>query len=156
MMLHKDPTNHFNKKAIYAAAFILTILTLSIATADLSSNKNIVQASSVTGIGTGIYWDQTCKNNTNALEWGKITPGSNNNLTIYVKNECNSAVTLLLSSSNYTPISASNYITLSWNYTGKILKTNQVIPIELTLTVSPLIHEIDDFSFTTKIISRGE
>ncbi len=156
MMLHKDQTNHFTKKTIYTAAFILTILTLSITTADLSSNRNIVQASSVTGIGTGVYWDQTCKNNTNVLEWGKITPGSNNNLTIYVKNECNSAVTLLLSSSDYTPISASSYMTLSWNYTGKILKTNQVIPIELTLTISPQIHEIDDFSFTTKIISRGE
>ncbi len=155
-MLNKDPTNHFTKKTIYAAAFILIILALSITTADFSSNRNIVQAASVTGIGTGIYWDQTCKNNINALEWGKITPGSNNTLKIYVKNECNSAVTLLLRTSHYTPTSAASYMTLSWNYTGQRLKTNQVIPIELTLNISPLIHEIDDFCFTTAITSRGE
>ena len=156
MMLNKDPTNQFTKKTIYATAFILTILALSITTADLNSNRNIVQAGSVTGIGTGIYWDQTCKNNTNALEWGKITPGSNNTLTIYVKNECNSAVTLLLRTSDYTPTTSSSYITINWNYTGQILKTNQVIPVELTLSISPLIHGIDDFSFTTTITSRGE
>ncbi len=156
MMLNKDPTNHFIKKTMYAAAFILTILAFSITTADLNSNRNIVQAGSVTGIGTGIYWDQICKNNTNALEWGKITPGSKNNLTIYVKNQCNSAVTLLLKTSDYKPTSASSYITLNWNYTGQILEANQLIPIEITLTISPLIREIADFSFTTTITSRGE
>ena len=155
-MLSKDPTGNFTKKTICATVLILAIIFLSITTADLSSNRNIVQADSVTGIGTGIFWDQNCTNSTIALEWGRIAAGSNNTLTIYVRNECSSDVTLLLRTSDHNPTSASSYMTLTWNYDGQTLKANQVIPIELKLTISPIIEGIKDFSFTTTITSRGE
>lgn len=153
-MTEKTRTNPFTKKTIYAAAFILTIITLTITTANL--NTNIVQAGYLTGIGTGIYWDQNCKNNVNALEWGTIAASSNNSLTIYVRNECNSAVALSLRTSDYTPTHTSSYMTLNWNYTGQTLKTNQVIPIQLTLSISSLADKIDNFSFTTTISATGQ
>jgi hypothetical protein len=153
-MTKQTQTKTFTKKTIYSAAFILTIIALTITTANL--NTNIVQAGSLTGIGTGIYWDQNCKNNITALEWGTIAAGSNSSLTIFVRNECNSAVSLALRTSNYTPTSASSYITLSWNYIGQTLKPNQAIPIQLTLAISPLADQIGGFSFTTTISATGQ
>ena len=154
-MLRENLKNHFTKKTIIAATCILAIILLGITIEDFASNKSIVYAQTVKGIGTGIYWDQACLNKTLSLNWGTIAAGSSNNLTVYVRNEGNSAVSLLLSTSDWAPSSASSYISLNWNYTNQVLKTNEVIPIELTLTVAPNIDEITGFNHITSITTRG-
>jgi hypothetical protein len=155
-MLWEILKNHATKKTILAAICILTIIVLTATIEDFGSNKNIVYANSMNGIGTGIYWDQACTNRTLSLNWGTIAAGSSNNLTVYVKNEGNSQVSLLLSTSDWTPSSASSYMYLNWNYTNQVLKTDEVIPIELTLTVSTAIDGITDFSIETIIATIEE
>jgi len=155
-MLKENLKNHFTKKTIITATCILAIILLGITIEESASNKSIVYAQTVKGIETGIYWDQACLNKTLYLNWGAIAAGSSNNLTIYVRNEGNSVVSLLLTASDWAPSSASSYISLNWNYTNQALKTNEVIPIELTLTVSPTIDGITDFNNITTITSRGE
>jgi hypothetical protein len=155
-MFWKELKNHFTKKTIIAATCILAIIVLNTTIENFASNKSIVYAESVKGIGTGIYWDQACINKTLSLNWGIIAPGSSNNLTVYVRDEGNSAVSLLLRTSDWTPVSASSHITLNWNYTDQVLRINEVIPIELTLTVDPTIDETTDFTFITTITTRGE
>lgn len=148
--------NHLKRKTIFAAICILTLITLIIVIDDFSPIKSIVKADSVIGIGVGIYWNNACTNITNSLNWGFIDPNSNNNLTIYVRNEVNSAVSLRLNATNWIPSNASNYLSLNWNYSGQILKPNEAIPIKLTLTVSPTISDITDFSLETVITTIGE
>jgi hypothetical protein len=70
---------------------------------------------------------------------------------VYIKNEGNSAVSLWLGTSNWTPSIALDYMSLSWNYSGQGLGEGQVIPLELTLTVYSTISGITDFSFNTAI-----
>jgi hypothetical protein len=148
-------SNHIKRKAIFAAICILTVIVLSTLTNNIGSINNTVKADSVKGIGAGIYWDETCTNKTLSLNWGSIAPGSSNNLTVYVRNEYNSAVSLRLSTSNWTPSAASSYMSLNWNYTGQVLKTDEIIPIEITLTAYPTIYDIIDFSFETVITTIG-
>jgi hypothetical protein len=148
--------NHLKRKTIFAAICILTLITLITIIGDFGPAKSVVKADSVIGIGVGIYWNKDCTNTTRSLNWGFIDPNSNNNLTIYVRNEGNSAASLRLSASNWTPSNASNFLTLSWDYSGQILKSNEVIPIKLTLTVSPTIMDITDFSLETIITTVGE
>ena len=142
---------HVTKKPIFAAICILFIIFLSSFIEGFGSNKSLVQANSVQGIGVGIYWDQACTNRTLSLNWGTIAAGSSNNLTVYVRKECNWPVSLSLSTSDWTPSSASSYMSLNWNYTNQVLKTDEVIPIELTLTVNAGIDGITDFSHETII-----
>ena len=123
---------------------------------NFSPAKSIVKADSVIGIGVGIYWDKDCTNTTRSLNFRIIDANSNNDLTMYVRNEGNSAVSLMLGASNWTPPNASSYMSLSWNYSGQILKTNEVIPIKITLTVSSTICDITDFSLQTIITTVGE
>jgi hypothetical protein len=130
-LLKKDLNIHFTKKAVIAATCILAIIVLGITMEDAASNKSVVYAQTIKGIGIGIYWDQACLNKTLSLNWGTVAPGSSNSLTVYVRNEGNSAVSLLLSTSEWVPSSASSYISLNWNYTIRALKTNEVIPLEL-------------------------
>ncbi len=122
---------------------------------DFVSNRSIVHAESVKGIGVGIYWDQTCLNKTQSLNWGTIAAGSFNNLTVYVRNEGNSEVILSLGTSDWTPSSASSDIYINWNYTDNVLGTYEVTPVKLTLTVSPTIDGTTDFNFITSITARN-
>lgn len=144
---------HYNikRKTIFAAICILTLLALITVIVDFGPGNSVVKADSVVGIGVGIYWNIACTNITRSLNWGFIDPNSNNNLTIYVRNEGNSADSLQLTAANWIPSNASNYISLSWNYSGQILKPNEVMPIKLTLTVSPIICDITDFTLETII-----
>jgi hypothetical protein len=148
--------NYGHRKAIFAAVCILTIVILSAIIVAFGSSKTFVYASSVKGLGVGIYWDQACTNRTLSLDWGLVGAGSNNALTIYVKNEGNSAVSLWLGTSNWTPSASLGYMSLNWNYSGQVLSVDQVIPLELTLTVYPTITGITNFSFDTIITTTSE
>ena len=83
--LNKD-TSHFDKqtchrKIIPAAICLLTIVVFGAFIVSGGSSKTIVYASSVNGLGTGIYWDQACTNRTLSLPWGSVESGSNTTLT---------------------------------------------------------------------------
>jgi len=148
--------SHTRRKTILASIFVLTLICLAIVIEDFGSFQGFVKADSVIGIGVGIYWDRDCTNSTRSLNWGFINPNSNNSLTIFIRNERSSPLSLWLSTSNWAPSNASSYMTLSWNYSGQILKTNEVIPIQLTLTVSSTVIGISDFNFVTTITCSSE
>jgi len=147
--------NHPRRKVILAAICLLTVFVFGTAIA-IESNSNFVHASSVNGVGVGIYWDQACTNITLSLNLGYVEAGSNNTLTLYIRNEMSSEVSLSLNTINYTPSASSNYISLNWNYSGQILSPGQVIPLELTLTVLPNISGISNFSFNTIITATEQ
>ena len=143
--------NYVHRKVIFATIGVLIMVILGTIIMNFGSNNTVVYADSIKGIGVGIYWDQACTNRTLSLKWGLIEAGSNNTLTVYVKNEGNSAISLQLRTSNWTPSASLGYIFLNWNYSGQVLSVDQVIPLELTLTVYPTISGITDFSFDTII-----
>ena len=147
---------HINRKAIFAATCLLTIVVLSAIIIGFGSSKSVVYASSVKGRGVGIYCDQACTNRTLSLDWGAIEAGSNNTLTVYIKNEGNSPVSLWLETSNWAPSTAFGYMSLNWNYSGQVLSVDQVIPLELTLIVAPTISGITNFSFDSTITASEQ
>ena len=132
---------------MFATICIVLFVTLGTITGLFDASKTVSYADSVRGLGVGIYWDQGCANRTLSLDWGLIEPGSNNTLTVYIRNEGKSAVSLWITTSNWNPSAALGYMSLDWNYSGQILGVDQVIPLELILSVSPTISEIDHFSF---------
>jgi hypothetical protein len=156
-MLFTTPRgNNFHRRGIFTAICLLTVIILGAIIADFGSIIAVVHAGSVEGLGVGIYWDQSCTNRTLSLDWGPIKAGSNNTLTVYVKNKGNSAVSLWLRTSNWTPSASLSYMSLNWNYSGQVLRVNQVVPLEITLTVYPTITGITAFSFDTIITATSE
>jgi hypothetical protein len=74
---------------------------------------------------------------------------------MYIKNEGTTPLTLYLDTSNWTPTNAADYISLSWNYNGNTVESNQVIQITMTLSVSQDINGISNFSFDTVLTGSG-
>jgi hypothetical protein len=96
-------SHYFKKKIAFVAIIILSVIVLSTVTVDFSLNKSFVQANTVQSIGVGIYWNQECTSRTLSLNWGSTVAGSSSNLTVYIRNEGNSDVSLRLSASEWIP-----------------------------------------------------
>ena len=70
---------------------------------------------------------------------------------MYLRNEGNVAVTLSITAGNWTPSTAQNYLTLTWNRNAYVLQPNEVIQAVLTLAVSSSITGITSFNFDITI-----
>jgi hypothetical protein len=149
-----------NEKMIAGAtiALVLYVAILSaigpMVSAALTKNQ-ISNIGSIKAVGVGVYWDQACVNSTSQINWGLLEPGSNVSKTIYIRNEGNTAATLSMTISNWNPLDASNYMTLTWNYNGQNLNVGAVIQVKLTLSVSSNISGITNFSFLITIMANG-
>jgi len=139
--------------AIYA--LVASVLAVSAVTALLTTQKTILGTGSIKGVGLGVYWDLQCTNATSSLDFGQLEPGSSKNFTLYLKNEGNSALTLNITSENWNPASAADYITLTWNREGQQVSPDEVIGFVITLSVSENITGISSFSLDIIISGTG-
>ena len=121
--------------------------------------SSIVISKTVSNIGTltlsrnlGVFWDAGFTNRTNSINWGKVYPGTTKSLSIYVRNEGDTALALSMSAHNWTPSNASNYLTLSWDHDGQPLNAGDVVYVTLSLTVNNSITLLSHFSFTVNLV----
>lgn len=117
--------------------------------------KTIPGSGSIKGVGVGLYWDQQCTNATSAIEFGLLEPGSSKVFTLYLKNEGNADLTLAMTSENWVPTEAGNYMTLTWNREGQQISPGQVISCVITLSVSPDMEGISIFGLDIVISATG-
>jgi hypothetical protein len=106
-------------------------------------------------VGVGVYWDANCSSPVYSLDWGLLEPGSEKNIATIIRNEGDAPSSLFLNTTNWSPIEASNYITLSWDYDGHILYPNQTTTVTLTLSIDPITEGIKDFTFDIIIGVNG-
>jgi hypothetical protein len=118
-------------------------------------DRTISNVGSVKAIGVGVYWDPNCTDVVSAFDWGILEPGSTKNVTVCIRNEGNFVISLSLTTSNWSPSNASNYITLSWDYDGRSINPSEVVKVIFTLAVSASIEGITSFSFDITIIGNG-
>ena len=147
--------NRVHGRAVFATICIILVVILGTIIVNSGSSRTIAYAYSMRGIGVGIYCDQGCTNRTLSLDWGQIEPSLNSTVRVYVRNEGESTISLWMATSNWTPNVASNYMTLSWTYSGRILSPHEVIPMDLILNVSPTVSGITDFSVDIVITAIG-
>jgi hypothetical protein len=144
--------NPENTQKIFGT-ILLAVLGLGIATAitvsGLLSNSRTIQSSgTVKAVNIGVYWDSSCTNATSTIVWGMLAPGDSKNFTVYLRNEGNVALRSNLTVQSWVPTNSSTYIGLAWNAENQTIAAGSVVPAVLTLSVSPSITGITDFSFT--------
>lgn len=125
--------------AIVGAAVTITSLGV------LSGNKSIQSYGTVKAVNVGVYWNSACTNITSSINWGTLSPGGSKDFTLYVKNEGTVALRLSLSTQDWNPLNAANYMTLSWNREGQAVSFGSVVAATLTLSVSSSISGIASF-----------
>lgn len=86
------------------------------------------------------------------IDWGTCNPGGTKTYDAYMFNSGNVPLVLMLSTENWNPQNASNYIHLQWNYNNETIQPNMGISITFSLTIDSNIRGIDTFSFDIIII----
>lgn len=114
------------------------------------SNVSAVETSG----NIGIYWDKNCSYSTLSIDWGTLPPGGHKEFVVYVRNEANESRFLIISTANWTPVSANQYLSFSWNCTSTRINASEVVPVTERLMVSIDIREITNFSFDIVFIGR--
>ena len=142
---------------IASATLILVTFTLALslvgqALPPFQTSRTLSNSGAITAIGVGVYWDSACTNITSSFDWGTLEPGSSKDFTCYIRNEGNSPSTLSMSTSNWSPQNAFDYINLSWDYDGQILDPDEVSQVTFTLSVSASIDGITNFRFDITIV----
>lgn len=147
---------------VIGAALILTVYTLTLsilviqALSSAQANKTFPNTGTVRTIGVGVYWNNESTDPVSSINWDTLEPGSSKDVIVYIRNEGSSASTIFMNTSNWNPSNAWEYITLSWDYTGKQISPDEVIQVTLTLSISPNIEGITNFSFDITITASFE
>jgi len=108
---------------------------------------------SIKTINVGVYKESQCLNPLTSIDWGILEPSETKAYSCFVRNEANVPVVLNLTTEEWIPVNASEFIFLSWNYALDMLGVNEVRNVVFSLSVSPDIEGITNFSFD--IIVRG-
>jgi hypothetical protein len=138
------------KKTVLLVLVVATVtLLLSSMVSIWLSNIDDVRFPSIGTIRTsGIkaYWDAELTNEADSIPWGELHPGSESNVTLYLRSISNIQITLNMTTENWTfnssrneivygPANSTKYMTLSWDYNGSILNPGQVTKTVLALRV---------------------
>lgn len=137
--------------AFLAVAILLSLTTLGL----LTMSQTITSSGTITSINVAVFSDSACTTPVNTVSWGLISPGTSVSRTVYVKNTGNNPLTLNMHSESWGPSGANNSISLTWNKENAQLNADQSTAADLTLTVSPSISGILNFSVNIIICGSG-
>ncbi len=130
----------------FTLAFIVAWTAISILILSMAMKGNF-SVSAVEANGVGVYWDSSYGYRVTSISWGTLEPGSVKNVPVYIRNEGDEPMRLILSTTNWNPSKAPQYFHLDWDYSGQQINLGEALRITLTLSVSRYIQGISSFSF---------
>jgi len=136
---------------ILAAALLVAVAATNL----LQAAIRIPSSGKIKTIGVEAYWDAECAQPCTNIDWGILEPNQSVAKTIWIKSTSNTNIMLTLTTENWAPANAENYIALTWNRENQILAPNATVEATLTLKVSPSIAGIQNFTFDIIIIGSG-
>lgn len=139
-------------KALAIPILLIACLNLAVYAA---SNIYISNVGVIKTVNVRAYEDPSCSVELTKIDWGIVEPSSVTNKTVYIRNEANVPVILILTTQDWNPSNASNWIQLTWNYNGSQIAVNDVTKVVFSLAVAPDITGIQAFSFTIIITGEG-
>jgi len=142
------------RNIVLVSLFTILILTSFYVTA-LTTERIIGNFGRIKTVNVGVYEESECLNVLTVIDWGVLEPSETKNKSCYLRNEANVPVVLNLTTQNWLPVNASNYIFLVWDYAEEILEVNEVIGVVFSLSVSPDIEGIENFSFDILVMGEG-
>jgi hypothetical protein len=153
--IHRSHQQFRTKKVTVGTALAMVIMMVAIMSMStlgaLVTTRSISNSGSITAVGVGVYSNSACTNAVSAISWGALNPGAVNTYTVYIENVGTVPVTLSMTTGNWTPSTASSYMTLTWNQQNSVLQAGQVVQAVLTLSVSSSATGVASFSFDMTI-----
>ena len=148
---------------ITAAMLLLVTYTLSLSFVSqafpaVQTSKTLSSTGAIqiqTSAGIGIYSNSQCNSQLSSMTWGTLEPGAAQNIVCYIKNEGTMPTILSMQTSDWTPSTASDYLSLTWDYSELAIDPGVVVQITFMLNVSPDVTGITNFSFDVIIIGSS-
>jgi len=112
---------------------------------------NIGNRGNVRCIGVSVWEDPDRTAPLTFIDWGVLEPGQSKNKTAWIENNGTASLTLTLTTDSWTPQASTQYIGLSWDYNNQTVLKDQMIMVNLVLSVSPEISGIETFDFNIVI-----
>ena len=144
-------------KELIIAGAVLTLVTYTLALslgsqvfAGARVDKPPTKVTNTGVVGVGGVWayeNSGCTTLLKSINWGTLKPGSSSNSMCYIRNEGDSVTTLSMSTDDWDPSEAQDYLTLSWDYGGQSIDVDEAVQITFTLDVDSTIEGITNFSF---------
>jgi hypothetical protein len=106
-------------------------------------------------MGVGVYKDVNFTVPVSEIDWGIVELSEKKNFSAYIKNESNVPITLTMHTEDWSPLNASSFISLSWDYSGSEIPVDGSIPVTFILNVDAATSGIESFSFTIVIVGSG-
>jgi hypothetical protein len=126
--------------------------------AAITINQNLASSGTIqTGPNVGVYSNSACTLPITSLNWGTIQAGSSATVTIYIEDTGGSQMVPSITVSNWSPSTASSYITIAWTTLPPEIQpgVSGAIAVTLTLTVSSTITGITSFTNLITISGTG-
>jgi hypothetical protein len=82
-----------------------------------------------------------------SIDWGNLTPSQTRNITFYIRNEGSTTLFLSGIDKNWNPITAEGYIRFVFGSADQVVQASEVKKVTCSLTISPEIINITNFSF---------
>jgi hypothetical protein len=112
----------------------------------LTNSVPSVSAVSATG-SIAVYSDPSCAKTVSSIDWGVLSPGQTKKVVVYARNEGNETILLTVTSANYSPVNASDYLNFTWTCVDPRIAANKTVEVTQSLYVSPTAAGISSFSF---------
>jgi len=141
-------------KAIWLATILLFYL-VGVATGVFLAQRVIANVATIKTVGVGVYKDVDFTVSVTQIDWGVLEPGTTKNFTAYLRNESNVPISLNMTTQNWNPPEAEQFISVSWDQEGKMLEPDQVVSVTFTLSISADVSGVTSFSFEIVIIGSG-
>ena len=135
---------------------IVTVVFSAVVVTGVSKNYNSRRVKSrgkIKAVNVEVFWDRRCRprDKVNEIDWGGLKPSDSISKKIYIKHNSESNLILSVSSSDWYPVEAGNYLTLTCDKEGVIMGNQEVVEATLILTVSNEISGITNFSLNIVI-----
>jgi len=117
--------------------------------------RRIPSSATVKAVGVGVYKDVNFTVSVTQIDWGIVEPGESKNFSAYIVNQSNVPITLSMTTEDWNPVNSSDFIALTWDYSGSEVAVDGYVFVTFVLTVDHAVSGIDAFSFTMVIVGSG-
>jgi len=141
-------------KTIWLATLFIFYF-VGLATGVFLARQVIANVAVIKTVGVGVYKDVNCALPLTQIDWGVLEPRTAKTFLAYLRNESNVPISLNMTTQNWNPTEAEQFISVSWDQEGKTLEVDQVVLVTFTLSVSAEVSGLTSFSFEIVIIGSG-
>ena len=117
--------------------------------------REIPCKATVKAFGVDLYEDINFTVPVTEIDWGLVEPGQTKNFSAYIVSKSNVPVTLTMTTENWNPTNASDFITLTWSHEAAEIAVDGYVFATFLLIVDEAISGITTFTFTIIIIGSG-